>query len=272
LPTPIQAVDSPLWTLALSGQPVDANAVAAAIEQEISQPEEELDFRTRLLVRDSLTALGHHWGREKADRWRGAVRNREVLARIVAADLGEPGFPSLVNRIMDTTKPETVVQFLRELATTCPQPTRLEIGGAIAAILAGILSRHTEDIDIVDEIPVVLRSQHEKLRELADRFGIRLTHFQSHFLPSGWNDRLRTFDRFGNMEILLVDPADLFVGKLFSARAKDRDDLRAMARQLDKAEIETRLRESASSMLAEPRLKQFAADNWFIVYGQPLPT
>jgi hypothetical protein len=271
LPSSTQAIESPLWSLALSGQPIDAASLAAAIAREASQPPEDLDFRTRLLIRDGLNALEAHWGKDKTNDWLVHSASSALLNLILHEDLGEPGFPSLTHRIMETTKPETVLQFLRELGANCPQPTRLEIGGAIAAILAGLLSRHTEDIDIVDEIPVALRSQHEMLQELTNRYGIRLTHFQSHFLPAGWNNRLRPLDRFGNMEAFLVDPVDLFVGKLFSPRTKDRDDLRAMARQLDKTNIENRLRDSAAALLSEPRLKQFAADNWYIVYGQQLP-
>jgi hypothetical protein len=148
---------------------------------------------------------------------------------------------------------------------------RIEVGGAIAAILAGVLSRHTADVDVVDEIPVTLRSQHEMLGDLAQRHGLGLTHFQSHYLPTGWQSRLRPFERFGNLEVVLVDPVDLFVGKLFSGRTKDRDDLRAMSRHLEKTAIEVRLRNSASALMAEARLAQFAADNWYIVYGEPLP-
>jgi hypothetical protein len=255
--------------LALSGQPIDADSLASAIEYEILHAGQGLDFRTRLLIRDSLNALNAHWGSTEINN--RLSRCGQQLNAIRDEDLGEPGFPSLAHRIMESTKSETVLQFLRELGTNCPQPTRLEIGGAIAGILTGMLSRHTEDIDIVDEIPVIIRSQHDKLHELADRYGLSLTHFQSHFLPTGWQNRLRPFDRYGNIEVFLVDPADLFIGKLFSPRAKDRDDLRAMALQLDKTSLENRLRESAAALRAEPRLAQFAADNWYIVYGQPLP-
>jgi hypothetical protein len=257
--------------LALSGLPIDASAFAAAIEQEASQPPENLDFRTRLLIRDGLSALRNHWGVKRADQWLRNVACADHLNEICGADLGQPGFPSLTHRIMETTKPETVLQFLRELGANCPQPTRIEVGGAIAGILAGVLSRHTEDIDVVDEIPVVLRSQHDMLRQLAERHGLGLTHFQSHYLPSGWQNRLHPFDQFANLEVVLVDPIDLFIGKLFSPRIKDRDDLRAMARQLDKTVIETRLRDSAAALMAEPTLAKFAADNWYIIYGTALP-
>jgi hypothetical protein len=248
-----------------------AAALAAAIESEIAQSSGKLDFRTRLLIRDGLDALQTFWGTEKMGDWLDHAHSSDDLRGIREAALGEAGFPSLVHRIMNTTQPQTVLQFLRELATHCPRPTRLEIGGAIAGILAGVLSRHTKDIDIVDDVPVVLRSQHELLDDLANRFGLRLTHFQSRYLPTGWQTWLRQFDRFGNLQMMLLHSFDLFIGKLFSQRAKDRDDLRDMARQLDKAAMETRLRETTAGLSADARLAKFAADNWFILYGESIP-
>jgi hypothetical protein len=58
---------------------------------------------------------------------------------------------------------------------------------------------------------------------------------------------------------------------LCSARRKDLDDVRMLARQLDKPRIETRLRESGTSLLGEPKLAANAARNWYILYGEPLP-
>lgn len=266
-----ETIESPLWSMALSGLPVDAGSLAAAIEREVSQSADDLDFRTRLLIHDSLNALAIQWGKETMAAWIAQSAGKDALLAIRNADLGEVGFPSLVHRIMDTTKPETVLQFLRELSTHCSQPARLEIGGAVAGILAGMLSRHTEDIDVVDEVPIVLRSQHEMLEELANRFGMRLTHFQSHYLPTGWRSRLRRLDRFENLEVFILDPMDLFIGKLFSQRIKDRDDLRAMSRRLDKSVLENRFRESTAELRGDSGLVKFATENWFILYGQPLP-
>jgi Nucleotidyltransferase of unknown function (DUF6036) len=270
VPALTHTVNSPLWSMALGGLPIDAGSLASAIENEISQPIDHLDFRTRLLIRDSLEAMEIHWGRDKVNAWLTQSPHRAKLDAICNPDLGEAGFPSFAHRIMDTVKPRTVLQFLRELGIHCPQPARLEIGGAIAGILAGMLSPHTEDIDVVDEVPIVLRSQHEMLDELANRFGLRLTHFRSHY-PTGWQDRLRLLDHFGNLEVLMLDPHDLFIGKLFSQRIKDRDDLGAMPSQLDKAALENRFRESTSALRNDSRLAKFAAENWYILYGQSLP-
>ncbi|MDB5173947.1 MAG: hypothetical protein JWN51_2720 [Phycisphaerales bacterium] len=98
------------------------------------------------------------------------------------------------------------------------------IRGSISLILSAGLSRHTEDIDLVDEIPAPLRSEHALLDELAARYGLRLAHFQSHFLPQGWESRTRSYDKVGRLEIHLVDVYDVLVGKLMSNRGKDRDD------------------------------------------------
>jgi hypothetical protein len=146
------------------------------------------------------------------------------------------------------------------------------VGDSIALILSGNLSRHTEDIDVVDELPSDVRSQHELLNELADTYALRLTHFQSHYLPSGWRDRLHSLGRFGRLDVYLVDVYDVYVGKLFSARRKDRDDLRALSAKLDKRAAEALLRQSATALLAEPKLAAEAGENWYIHYGEPLPT
>ena len=257
-----------LWSLAQNGQTIDASALADALERQAA--ENAVDFRTRLLIRDSLDALARHWGRDRLAAWVAESPTRAALERGWRQEVGPTGFASLSYRIMDATRPDTVLQFLRELGTRLPAQTRLEIGGAIALILAGVLSRSTEDIDVVDEVPASLRLQHDLLRELSERYGLALTHFQSHYLPARWNTRLHALGSFGKLEVLLVDPVDIFIGKLFSARAKDRDDLRALAPQFDKALLLTRLRDSAGGLMADERLAQQAATNWYILYGESL--
>jgi hypothetical protein len=263
-------VQSQLWDLAQSGQPIDASALSTAIQREAGSGLADLDFRTRLLVRDAAAALRDFWNPARFDQWLTASPASSILKQIDQLALGEIGFPSLHKRIMDTTKPQTVLQFLRELGIQCHEPLRLEIGGAIAAILAGMIDRHTEIIDVVDEIPLVLRQKHQALDALAGRYGLDLTHFQSHYLPSGWRNRLVSLDRFGELDVWLVDAADIFLSKLFSARAKDRDDLRAMATRLDKPSLLERQRTDGQALLGEPRLAKNAADNWYVVFGETL--
>ena len=48
-------VSDSLWALALSGQPIDATELASALHAQSG--ELDRDFRTELLIRDSLDAL-----------------------------------------------------------------------------------------------------------------------------------------------------------------------------------------------------------------------
>jgi hypothetical protein len=172
---------------------------------------------------------------------------------------------------VETIRPEQVKQFFRELAQHVQHPVHLAVGGAIALILPGLLSRRTEDIDVVTEVPSELRSQHQLLAQLAVRYGLELTHFQSHDLPQGWQQRLHSQEPFGQLQVSLIDAYDIFLSKLFSSRIKDRDDLRLLAPQLDKAIIMRRLHDTTHDLLAAPGLRAKAEQNWYIIYGESLP-
>jgi hypothetical protein len=261
-----------LWSLALGGQPIDISSLIAALNLAVAgRVQFDLDFRTRLLIRDVLHALAQKGNQDRLAEWIRKSANPELLAEIWSEPLGEIGFPSLQGRLMETTKPEIVLQFLRELGMRSDQSARIELGGATALILANVLTRRTEDIDVVDEIPAALRSQHELLNELYARYGIRFTHFQSHFLPTGWKDRLHSLGVFGKLSVYRVDVCDIFVGKLFSKRAKDRDDLRALAAHLPLSDVESRLKNFGGKLLSEPPLAANAVENWYILFGSQIP-
>jgi hypothetical protein len=264
----VQAKD--LWSLVLERHQVDPDDLAEAVQDQAG--EDELDFRTRLLIRDSVVALQNYWGRKRLIAWLGRCPVRERIESVLREDLGEPGFPSLLRRVMETTRPERVREFFRELGMHLNRPLRLYVGGSIALILPGYLSRPTEDVDVVDEVPAELRSQRELLNQLEERFDLQLAHFQSHYLPMGWQERVHSLESFGLLQVYLVDVHDVFLSKLFSIRIKDRDDLRMLKPQLDKETLVRRLKETTSSMLAAPSLRQRAVDNWYILYGEALPT
>lgn len=253
-----------------TGRPViDPAALAAALQRQVLQPNP--DFRTRLLIRDSLAALLDFWGEQTFQQWLDSTPEKDQLIAARRCDLGPAGFTTLRGRLMPTTQPQNVLEFLRELGTRLPRPARIAVGGSIALIVSGQLQRGTEDIAVVDEVPVEIRNNHQLLDELATRFGIRMTHFQSHYLPSGWESRLHSLGRFGQLDVDLVDTYDIFVGKLFSARTKDQDDLRMLARQLDKSQIAQRLGDSGARLVSEASLKSHATRNWYVLYGEPLP-
>jgi hypothetical protein len=263
---------SNLWELARSGRLIDAQTLADALSAEVAAAAFDCDFRTELLVRDGLDALAGHWGRGRTEAWVDAQPSRDQLCRLWAAPLGSAGFPTLGSRIMDATRPDTILQMFRELGTRLARPAKLEVGGSTALILAGLLTRQTDDVDVVDALPDDVRSRHDLLAELATAYGLSLTHFQSHYLPDGWQDRLRSLGRFGRLDVYVVDVYDVLVSKLTSVRRKDRDDLRALAGSTDRQVLADRLRTAGATLLAEPRLAQNAAENWYVVYGEPLPT
>jgi hypothetical protein len=258
-----------LWGLARSGLPIEAADLATAIEDQAS--EEDPDFRTRLLIRDGLEALGAHWGPDRLNQWVADSPKSSRLKQFRLADLGPAGFPSIARRIMDATKPQTILQFLRDLGSRIERPSRLEIGGSTSLILCNVLSRQTDDIDVVDGLPASMVDRHTLFDDLLRRYGLHLAHFQSHFLPAGWEKRLRSLGRFEKLDVFLVDPCDVLLSKLFSPRDKDLDDLRAAMRAIDKAELATRLQQSGGPFLAEPRLAEHARRNWNVLFGESLP-
>jgi Nucleotidyltransferase of unknown function (DUF6036) len=259
-----------LWSLVLDQQYIDPTELAEAIEDQVVR--DDLDFRSRLLIRDAIDALRHHWGQHRVASWLKACPAGRKIEAIGREDLGRPGFPFLASQLMEPTKPETVREFLRELSLTVHEPLRMCVGGSIALIMPGYLSRRTQDLDVVDEVPQALRSQHQLLHRLQQRYRLELAHFQSHYLPMGWEGRLHFLDFFGRVSVYLVDVYDVFLSKLYSIREKDRDDLRAVAPQLDKDTLVRKLKETTGSMLASAELRQRAEQNWYILYGESLPS
>src|SRR5437667_4589498 len=166
-----QAVDE-LWAVAGTAPHVDASALARAVETVMSDAG-PLDYRTRLLIRDSLAALEAHWGPERFSDWlaRSPWRSQIEHAcdpKTFDGGPGDIGFPSLRRRVVDAIQPEVIERFLREISRRVSQPTRIVIGGSIPLILGGHLTRGTEDVDVVNEVPAELRSQHQFIDELTD--------------------------------------------------------------------------------------------------------
>ena len=116
-----------LWDLTLGRPTIDPEALAIAIEHEMQRPDR--DYRTRLLIRDSLNALTDFWGRERFDRWLERASQRDQLIAIWRSDLGPAGFSTLRGRMMQATQRQTVLEFLRELGTRISKPARIAVGG-----------------------------------------------------------------------------------------------------------------------------------------------
>ena len=235
---------SRLWDFVQGHQQLDPVELQAALDEEMLQKDH--DWRTRRLIKECRAALA------------------KKLVR-------EPKFPSLPLRIGVWTKVENIHKYLRELDHGLTSPCRMMVGGASALILHGLLQRGTEDIDLVDEIPEPLRRLRKLIDDLKSEYGLLLAHFQSHYLPDNWRSRLSSYGSFRRLEVWLVDPLDIFVCKVFSKRLKDRSDLRALQPHFSMDSVRQRFLAS-EKLRSDPQLLEAAEKNWYIVFGEDLPT
>jgi hypothetical protein len=244
---PTDPVDR-LWAL-LEAPWIDPAALRAAVEGVREAP----DHRTATLLEEASLALQDYPRR---------VRTPPRGAR----------FPYLWSSLMEPTDPGLVKQMLRELGEALIDAKSIEIGGSIALMWKGLLSRHTQDVDAVDEIPAALR-QVARSRQVGRRYSLKLTTFQSHYLPDGWRERLQNQGTFGKLLVRLVDPLDVMTSKLFSKRTRDLDDLRVITQRWS-AERQAVWREHvlshARSLRRDPDLERIATSNWYILFDQPL--
>ncbi|MCA9775261.1 MAG: hypothetical protein KC800_01035 [Candidatus Eremiobacteraeota bacterium] len=231
-----------LWNISSDPSGVDREALEQAL---IGLDEQQLDARTRELVFASRRALS-------------------------GESTAQTGFPNLGTRIATPMKKHTIEQYLRELGTRLQTPASVVIGGSSALILQDLLSRATEDIDVVDEVPLSLREMHEWRAGARTRYGLYIAHFQSRYLPTNWEERLNSSGRLGKLEVFLIDPVDIFVGKLFSRREKDLDDLRVLGQLLERAKIDDRL-EFARALSSDETRRSVAEENYYIVFGDSFP-
>src|SRR5262249_6233539 len=156
---------------------VDPVALRAAVNRVRNVP----DHRTAMLLAEASAAL------------------RDYEKRI-SDPPPDARFPYLWAWLMEPTDPKAVKQLLRELGRELVEAQSLEIGGSIALLWSGLLSRHTQGLDFVDEVPPSVR-QAARSRQIEQRYGLKLASFQSHYLPDGWRARLRDQGTFGKLHV-----------------------------------------------------------------------
>ena len=256
-----------LWSVLLRPGFIDEQELWRALAAEAAS-EARLDYRSRLLIHEALSALAHHWGEELLARRLALIDSGQRLGRLWRDRFDQVGFASLPRRLVQSTSSQSIMQMLRELGQRLGQPVSIAIGGSCSLVLGDLIVRRTEAIDVVDEVPAAARQQPQLIDELAQRYALRLTHFASHYLPEGWPSRLRVLGRFGKLDARVVDPLDVLCGKLFSRRTKDLDDLRAAWGRIDPSALEERIRSSTGPLRSDPALAEAARHNWYILTGQ----
>lgn len=257
------------WAL-VWGQPwIDSDRLAAAIEADLVR-QGAADFRTRLLARDAAVALRSFWGRHRFQGWLEASPARDQLRGILTEDLGEPGFANIRRRLVTPLGLTQLRQILTLLGQRVNDPQEISIAGSIPTLVKGLTARPTTDIDLVNEVPLVLRRQRALLKKIEDEFGLTLGHVQSHYLPAGWEQRRQSLGDFGGLRVFLVDVIDIFVSKLSSKLEKHLQDLRVLALKLDKDKVHQRLVTSGGAFLEDAYLRPQIDANWEFVYQEAL--
>ena len=262
------AVHAPdLWHFVQSQHWLDPDDLfEAAIQQAQSRNN---DYRTRLLVRDSLMGLSQYWGESTLhDRMMQAEASE--ANSIVHDEFERPGFPSLRHRLVKPMNVEFFERVLRKIGERIKKEIIIPIGGSTSLILQGMPLRATEDIDIVDEVPVEIRNDHDFLQILESDAKIVIAHFQQRYLPMRWQNRTHWYGQFGSLTVTLVDAHDIFLSKLFSKRSKDMVDMEIILPQLDRLIVLDRLKTDCVSLLSNETYRDQATNNWYILTGERL--
>ena len=262
------AVQTPdLWHFVQSQHWLDPDAL---FETTIHQAQSDNnDYRTRLLIRDSLLALSQHWG-ESSLHDRMTQANASEADSILHEEFERPGFPSLKHRLVKPMNAEFFERVFRKIGERIRKEITIPIGGSASLILQGMLRRATEDIDIVDEVPAEIRNDHAFLQLLESDSKIMIAHFQRHYLPMRWENRTHWYGQFGSLTVALVDAHDIFLSKLFSVRSKDMLDMEIVLPQLDRTVIHDRLKTDCASLLSNETYRDLATNNWYILTGERL--
>jgi Nucleotidyltransferase of unknown function (DUF6036) len=258
-----------LWEL-IWGQPyIDAARLARAIEldlMDVAIP----DFRSRLLVRDAVTAMRSFWGAKRFDLWLGASSAGESIRRILSEDLGETGFPFIRRRLVASIGSVEIKQIFDLLGRKIHDRVEVNIAGSIPTLIKGMTARPTADIDFVNEVPPEIRKQRGVIKKIEDEYGLKLTPVLSLYLPTNWEQRRHYLGDYGGLRVYLVDEYDIFVSKLSSAREKHKQDIRVLARVLDKQTAQRRLLKDGKVFLDEPLIRRRIEENWRFIYQEAL--
>lgn len=255
-----------IWSVARDNIGVDAEALFAAVTHPTVL--NTGDPRTRLLVRDSVAGLRKFWGRSIFDQRIEALPQRQAIESYFHHQPPDMGFPSLRKRIMNVTDPKVLERLCRDLGRRLRDRATITVGGSMALIVQSLIVRQTEDVDVVNELPPVIRQDHKLLQELSERYRLKLSHFQSHYLPSGWERRTWSLGVFDQLTVRVVDPSDVLIGKLFSRRDKDFNDFMHCWDKFDQRVLRERLAHDTAAFRSDAKSLEAARHNWYVLTGE----
>jgi hypothetical protein len=263
-----QTID--LWELTHGKPQIDPADLAEAVCQQAGQA--DLDYRTRLLIRDSVTALRTHWGEKRVENWLAGCPHRERIEAVGAEEFDKIGFPTIPRRLIDKTKPEVLLQLLDGLGQQMSQETTVCISGSVALILSGYLSQHTDDIEFVHDFLTAIQGSQALREKLEGATEFIFGYVPGWCFPHRWRERVHLVGTFGKLQAFRLDVYDVILSKLFSERQGDLDDMRLCVPQLDQATLLRLFQEECALLLERPSKSKTARWNWQFLFGEPLPS
>lgn len=263
-----QTID--LWELTYGKPQIDPTDLSEAVCQQAG--EDDLDYRTRLLIRDSVVALRAHWGSKRVDRWLACCPNRDRIEAIGREEFDKVGFPTIPRRLIDKTKPEVLLRLFEQVGQSISQETTVYVTGAVALILSGYLSNHTDDIEFVHDLLATMRDNQALRERMEGMSGFELGYVPGCCYPHYWKKRVQPVGAFGKLQVFRLDVCDVLLSKLFSERQGDIDDMRLVFPKLEKANVVRRFQEEGSFLLMlSPTKAETCRRNWQLLFGEPLP-
>ena len=211
------------------------------------------------------------WGTEKFRHWLATSSTGETVRRILKEDLGETGFPFIRRRLAASIGSAEVGQIFDLLGRRIHGRVEVNIAGSIPTLIKGMTARPTAHIDFVNEVPSEISKQRPVAKKIEDEYGLKLTHVRSQYFPTNWKGRRQFLGDFGGLRVYLVDEYNIFVSKLSSKREKHKQDIRVLARVLDKQTARRRLVTDGRVFLDEPTIRPQIEENWRFIYQEPLP-
>lgn len=222
------------------------------------------DERSRMLIRDAMNAL--------RDRNQDAALRSHpdyaLLEAIRTTEFDKVGFRTLGSRLMEPTTPAQIERFFRELGRRVRTHTVLYVAGSAVLLANRLIVRHTTYVDVINEIPASIREDHEIIDTVERATQLRLAHTASHYYPKGWRNRTSSYGVFDLLDVRFIDPIDQLVGKLFSKRDRDAQDVKDAWDGIDQNAFRDRLQRTTHELRQVERVQSNALETWYILTGE----
>lgn len=259
-----------LWRIVTRSSSISPKALLVRLANALRTPDP--DPRSIVLMRECFGALGRTLGRnfvaQKIAGHAETAVDLRLMQDITSHSIEPNKFPSILPRLIEPISAQNVIECLRDVSTQLRERVSIVVGGSSVLLLKHLIERATENIDVLDELPEELRDQHAVLDDIKARHRLSITHAASHYLPTGWNTRTWSLDKFGPLDVRVVDPIDLLVSKLFSKRAKDFRDVKDCWDLIDHAEFRQRLSQDTHLLRGNSEVLAAAVRNWFVLTGE----